>query len=384
MRTEHEAHAEGLERLRPTPARSPIPPTQSSALSPQPFARRRARWPLVGALLLVLLGTALVALATGAVRIPVATIARMVVARLPLPGTLGEGSADWPATWETIIFAIRLPRVVVAGLVGASLALAGATYQGLFRNPLADPYLIGVASGAALGATVSIVLALPPAFYRLGATQWCAFAGAAVAVASVYALARVGGATPLTTLLLAGVAVGALGSAVTSFLMYWHGDKLLVIYGWLLGGFGAASWRQAWSVAPYLALGALLLLPAGRTLNALQLGEEGAGALGLDVERLKLLLVGVATLVTAAAVSVSGLIGFVGLIVPHIVRLLWGADHRALLPLSLLSGAIFLIAVDGLARTVLAPAEIPVGVLTALCGAPFFLFLLRRSKRQVF
>ncbi|CAA9546653.1 MAG: Vitamin B12 ABC transporter, permease protein BtuC, partial [uncultured Thermomicrobiales bacterium] len=200
MRAEHEAHVEGLERLRPAPVRPPTPPTQSSALSPQSFVPRRARAPIVGALLLVLLGTALVALSAGAVRIPVATIARMVVARLPLPGAFDGGSADWPATWETIIFAIRLPRVVVAGLVGASLALAGATYQGLFRNPLADPYLIGVASGAALGATVSIVLALPPALYRLGATQWCAFAGATVAVVTVYALARVGGATPLTTL----------------------------------------------------------------------------------------------------------------------------------------------------------------------------------------
>ncbi len=184
--------------------------------------------------------------------------------------------------------------------------------------------------------------------------------------------------------MLAGVALGALASAMTSFLMYWHGDKLLAIYSWLLGGFQTGSWRQARLVAPYLALGALTIVPAGRLLNALQLGEEGAGALGIDVEKLKLILVVAATLVTAAAVSVSGLIGFVGLIVPHIVRLLWGSDYRLLLPLSTLSGAIFLIAADLLARTVLSPSEIPVGVLTALCGAPFFLFLLRRNKRQVF
>lgn len=349
-----------------------------------PGYRRRARWPLLGALLAGLALVALVALAWGTVRIPAGAIARMIALRLPLVGTRLGIVADWPAAHETIIFTIRLPRVVLAGLVGAALALAGATYQGLFRNPLADPYLIGVASGAALGATAAIVLRLPSGLYAVGATQWGAFLGAALAVATVYGLARVGGATPLTTLLLAGVAVSALASSATSFLMYWHGDKLLAIYGWLLGGFAVASWSQARLLLLYLALGAVVLLPAGRLLNTLQVGEEGARALGVDVEKLKLLLVVAATLVTAAAVSVSGLIGFVGLIVPHIVRLLWGPDYRSLLPLSALSGAIFVIAADGLARTILSPAELPVGVLTALCGAPFFLFLLRRNKRQVF
>ena len=381
MRAEREAPNTIVDRPAWRADASTQHPALSTPHSSLPGLRRRARWPLVGALALALLGTALVALAWGSVRIPAGTIVRMIAARLTGGGA---GARDWPASWETIIFAIRLPRVVLAGLVGASLALAGVTYQGLFRNPLADPYLIGVASGAALGATLAIVLGLPPALYAFGATQWCAFAGAAIAVAAVYALARVGGTTPLTTLLLAGVALGALASAMTSFLMYWHGDKLLAIYSWLLGGFQTGSWRQARLVAPYLALGALTIVPAGRLLNALQLGEEGAGALGIDVEKLKLILVVAATLVTAAAVSVSGLIGFVGLIVPHIVRLLWGSDYRLLLPLSTLSGAIFLIAADLLARTILSPSEIPVGVLTALCGAPFFLFLLRRSKRHVF
>jgi iron complex transport system permease protein len=302
---------------------------------------------------------------------------RMVALRLHLPGV---GEATWPVSWESIIFTIRLPRVILAGIVGGALALSGATYQGLFLNPLADPFLIGVASGAALGATIATVVRLPARFYALGATQWCAFAGALVAVALVYGLARADQTMPVTSLLLAGVAVSALGSALTSFLMYWYGDKLQVIYGWLMGGLTAGAWAQVWQVAPYLALGSLILLPSARLLNALQLGEEGALALGIDVERLKIVIVVVATLVTAAAVSVSGLIGFVGLIVPHIVRLLWGPDHRRLLPFSLLIGAIFLIVADGLARTVLAPNEIPVGVLTALCGAPFFLYLLRRNK----
>lgn len=329
-------------------------------------------------LALALVAVALAAAAWGSVRIPVGTIARMVALRLHLPGA---GAADWPASWEAIVFTIRLPRVALAGVVGAALALSGATYQGLFRNPLADPYLIGVAAGAALGATVSIVLRLPLRLYLLGATQWCAFAGALLAVAIVYGLARVGATTALATLLLAGVAVSALASAATSFLMYWHGDKLLAVYGWLMGGFTAGSWRQVGQVAPYLAVGALVLIPSARLLNALQLGEEGASALGIDVERLKLILIVVATLLTAAAVSVSGLVGFVGLIVPHLARLLWGPDYRRLLPCATLLGAIFLIVADGLARSLLAPGEVPVGVLTALCGAPFFLYLLRRAQR---
>jgi iron complex transport system permease protein len=342
---------------------------------------RRTRWPAAVALVLLLIATVLLAATWGSVRIPAPVIAHIVAVRLHLPG-VARGA--WPASYETIIFTIRLPRVILAGLVGAALAVSGATYQGLFRNPLADPYLIGVASGAALGATIATALPLPLALYRIGATQWCAFSGALLAVGMVYGLARVGGTTPLTTLLLAGVAVSALASAVTSLLMYWHGEQLLAIYGWILGGFTTSSWRQTALIAPYLALGSLLLLPAARLLNALQLGEEGARSLGIDVEKLKLLLVVTATLITAAAVSVSGLIAFVGLIVPHIVRLIWGPDHRTLLPLSLIVGAIFLIAADGLARSVLAPSEIPVGVLTALCGAPFFLYLLRRGKRQAF
>ncbi len=328
-----------------------------------------------------LIAVALIATAWGSVRIPLTTIVQMVGLRL---GLSGSGAATWPATWETIVFTIRLPRVALAGVVGASLALSGATYQGLFRNPLADPYLIGVASGAALGATTATVLPLPAMIYRYGAVQWFAFAGALLAVGAVYALARVGGATPLTTLLLAGVAVSALASAITSFLMYWHGDKLIVVYGWLLGGFNTSSWLQLIQVAPYLIMGALVMIPAARLLDALQLGEDAAAALGINVERLKLVLVLAATLVTAAAISVSGLIGFVGLIVPHIIRLIWGGNHRLLLPASLLGGAIFLIIADGLARSVLSTGEIPVGVLTALCGTPFFLYLLRRQKINLF
>ena len=369
----------GAEAAEIGPARAP-----EGAPTATPGFRRRGRWPLIGALVLALLATVLVAVAWGSVRIPVGTIVRIVAARTPLLGPWLGIVPDWPASHETIIFSIRLPRVALAGLVGAALALSGATYQGLFRNPLADPYLIGVASGAALGASLALVLRLPSWLYTFGATQWAAFAGAALAVAAVYGLARVGGSTPLTTLLLAGVAVGTLAQALNSLVMYWSGQQLLTIYGWLLGGLTLASWPRVGLLAIFVALGALALAPSTRALNAFQLGEEGAQALGVEVERVKLLLVIVATALTAAAVSVSGLIGFVGLIMPHIARLLWGPDYRSLLPFSALIGALFLILVDGLARTVIAPGELPVGVITALCGAPFFLYLLRRSKRAVF
>jgi iron complex transport system permease protein len=374
MRAERRPEAASAWWQRTASARSD---TQHSALSTQHLpGLRRGRGALLGLLALALVAAILAGTAWGSARIPVGVIARMIALRLHLPGA---GAATWPAAWETIVFTIRLPRVILAALVGASLGVSGATYQGLFRNPLAEPYLIGVASGAALGATVSLVVPLPLVLYRYGVTQWCAFAGALLAVGAVYGLARVGGATPLATLLLAGVAISALASALTSFLMYWHGDKLLAIYGWIMGGFTTSSWRQVLQTAPYLLVGAAILLPAGRLLDALQLGEEGAATLGIDVERLQIVLVVVATLITAAAVSVSGLIAFVGLIVPHIVRLIWGPNHRTLLPASLLAGAIFLILADGVARSVLSPAEVPVGVLTALCGAPFFLFLLRRG-----
>lgn len=211
-----------------------------------------------------------------------------------------------------------------------------------------------------------------------------AFLGALGTVAGVYLLGRVGGATPTTTLLLAGVACGAFASAASAYLMYVHGDELLAIYGWLLGGFNVATWRQVWLVLPGVLLGGIGILFAGRTLNVLQLGEEQAAGLGVEVERAKLVLIVAATLATAAAVSAGGLIGFVGLVVPHAVRLLLGPDHRRLPPVAALGGAAFLVAADTVARSLPGSAEVPVGVVTAAVGAPFFLVLLRRQKRVIF
>ena len=335
--------------------------------------------PVLGPFSLGLGAVALIAafaLFWGAADIPPATVGRIVLHRLGLPI-----EADWPTKWGAIVWQVRMPRVILAGLVGATLAYAGATYQGVFRNPLAEPYLIGVASGAGLGATIVIVSPLAYSFGPLSPVPAAAFAGALIAVTITYLLARVGPLVPITTLILAGVAISSLATAAISYLMLTNEDRTLSVLSWLLGGFGTASWERVSLLLPYAAIGALLLLPFGRTLNVLQLSEEQARQLGVNVEAVKLTLLAVASLATAAAVAVSGIIGFVGLVVPHAARLLWGPDHRRLLPLSALLGAAFLILADLLARSLAPPHEIPVGVITAFVGAPFFLYLLRRQRR---
>lgn len=356
------------------------------ALGARPASYRwvRPAGPLALGAVLVLIASIVISATQGAVPLPALTVWHIILDRIPLARDLFGVTPYWQEAHASIVLQIRLPRVLLAGLVGASLAVAGATYQGMFRNPLADPYLIGVASGAGLGAVVALALPLHPALYGAGAVQWFAFAAALLTMFIVLMLARVGNSTPLSTLLLAGVALGSLATALISLVMYLEEDKLRVVYAWLLGGFTMGSWQQLLTVLPYMATGvAVIMLYAGR-MNVLQLDEEQAAQLGVNVERMKLLLVAAATLTTAAAVSVSGLIGFVGLIVPHAVRLVWGPNYRLLLPLSTLVGAIFLVWGDTVARTIIAPSEVPVGVVTALCGAPFFLYLLRQRKRMVF
>ncbi len=331
---------------------------------------------------LIILLAVVAALATtvGSVSIPFWTTGSILLSKLPLV----EMTPKWASTLERIVIDIRLPRIILAGMVGAALAAAGATYQGLFRNPLADPYLIGVAQGAALGAVIGFML--PPAWHNLGfgIIPLLAFTGALMSITVVYMLARVGKTLPVTTLILAGVALGALLGSIVSYLIISSGEKIHGIMFWLMGSFSLSQWSEAMIVLPYILAGLVVLLLYARSLNLMQLDEEQAQQLGINVERLKLVLLGAATLITAAAVSFVGVIGFVGIIIPHAVRLLWGADYRFLLPLSILTGAIFMILADIIARTVLAPTEIPVGVITAICGAPFFLYLLRRRKRIIF
>ena len=333
-------------------------------------------WRRFGIGLTVVVLIAVVAGGLGSVYIPPLSLVKILADKVPFI----DVANTWPDSWSTIIWQIRFPRVVLAGLVGAALAISGATYQGLFRNPLADPYLIGVASGAGLGATIVLLTSVPLFFEGVSVLPLAAFAGGLLAVSVAYTIARQSGGLPLTTLILAGVAIASLATAVTSLLMIRADPDVRPLLGWLLGGFIAASWKDVLTVLPYLAVGILVMMAYGRILNLFQLNQDEAKQLGVNVERTKLLLIAVASLTTAAAVSVSGLIGFVGLIAPHAVRLVWGHDNRFLLPMSMIVGAGFLILADLVARTIVSPSELPVGVVTAFCGAPFFLYLLRRGR----
>jgi iron complex transport system permease protein len=323
-----------------------------------------------------------IALATsiGSVRVPLMTTFSILADRLPFV----DIAPTWPSTIATIVLEIRLPRVILAGLVGAALATAGATYQGLFRNPLADPYLIGVAQGASLGAVIGFLVPASWHIAGFGLIPLLAFAGALLATLTVYLLARVGKTLPVTTLILSGVALSALLGSIVSYLIITSGDEMHGIIFWLMGSFSLSQWSEVRVVLPYVAVGTGVIIVFARLLNVMQLDEEQAQQLGVNVEKLKLVLLGAATLITAASVAFVGTIGFVGIIIPHAVRIIWGADHRFLLPLSVLTGAIFMVLADLAARTLLAPTEIPIGVLTAICGAPFFLYLLRRRKKVIF
>jgi iron complex transport system permease protein len=297
----------------------------------------------------------------------------------------GVGQVTWSGASETIIWELRLPRIVAGMTVGAGLACAGAVFQALLRNPMADPYVIGTAAGASLGAVAALLLPaiLPLAigsWLGLGLVQLLAFAGGLGAVLVVYAIARGRGGTPVITLLLAGYAISSLLAAGVALMMFLSGDRLAAVVSWLLGSLAGASWPRLALAAPLIVVSFSLLVVRWRRLNALLLGEEQAAFLGVDVEREKRILTGLAALATSAGVAISGTIGFVGLVVPHLLRLAFGPDHRLLLPASMVYGAVLLTLADLGARLA---GGIPVGIITALIGAPFFLWLLRRSLVRV-
>ena len=341
--------------------------------------RRRRLYAVAGLFLLLWLAIGL-ASSLGSAQVSPVMVWQVLLSLLPGLNL----SSNIPDTVVTIVLDIRLPRILLAGLVGAALATAGATYQGLFRNPLADPYLLGIAQGAGLGATIAFLLPFSLAATALGLIPVLAFAGAILSAGIVYAVARVGKTVPMTTLILAGVALGAFLASITSYLLVSSGEQLHSIVLWLMGGLSLSHWGEVKILLPYILVGSLIIHLYSRPLNIMQLDEEQAQQLGVNVERVKLILLFAATLITAAAVCFVGIIGFVGIIVPHAIRLIWGADHHFLLPLSFLGGASFLILADMLARTVMGTAEVPVGIITAFCGAPFFIYLLRKRKRVIF
>jgi iron complex transport system permease protein len=285
-----------------------------------------------------------------------------------------------PDSSSVILFQLRLPRVLLAALVGAALASAGAVFQALFRNPMADPAIIGVSSGAALGAIGVILTGGGAALGGLGVTA-AAFLGALGTAFLVYRLARIGPAVQVPTLLLAGIAVAAVIAAAISLVMTFSGEEIRAIYFWLLGGLGARGWQSLGVATPFVVAGVVVATASARDLNLTALGEERAAQLGLDVERFKRLMLATGALLTAAAVSVAGLIGFVGLMTPHMLRVVIGSDHRRLIPASIVGGAAFMVLADLAARTAVSPEEIPVGAVTALLGGPFFLYLLRRERK---
>ena len=346
-------------------------PAAADTTAPLRPVRLPRRW--LALALAVLVGTVVLAMTVGPAGLSPRAIAIEVVSVLPgveLDGGLSELEAA--VLWE-----LRAPRVVLAALVGGMLAIAGAGYQGVFRNPLADPYLLGVAAGAGLGATLAIVAGGDRALVPVAA-----FAGGVVGVAATYALGRSAGGRTTDSLILAGVAVAAFLTAIQTYVNQRNSDSLREVYGWILGRLLTAGWRDVLTVLPYIAVAAAVLFVHRRLLDVLSVGQSEAGTLGVPAARVRLVVVLAATLGTAAAVAVSGLIGFVGIVVPHLVRLVAGTSYRVVLPLAAIVGAAFLVGADLVARTVVAPAELPVGVVTAFVGAPFFVLVLRTARSR--
>jgi iron complex transport system permease protein len=338
---------------------------------------RQHRYPLLFGVLVVLLGLAiLIAAGVGAVHIPLRTLAL---------GALGRTRLT--PDQSIILFTIRLPRILAAMVVGSALSVSGLLFQGLFRNPLADPYVIGSSGGAVLGASIGVFLLPPISLAGFSATALLAFVGAICSITLVYLLASVNGRTPIVALLLAGFAVSTMLSYSSYFLEVLDrdfGTGMRVLASWLHGTIAQPTWSQLGVVTVMLLLGLAGSLPLMRKLNTLALGEEYATHLGIHVQQTRIAVIIVGSMLTAAAVALGGLIGFLGLIIPHMARIFLGPDHVRLLPATALGGALFLLLADTVARTAIAPAELPVGVLTAFVGGPFFLYLIRRAKQEAF
>ncbi|WP_018886554.1 FecCD family ABC transporter permease [Paenibacillus massiliensis] len=340
--------------------------------------RSLAGYGALGGVLLLL--TLLVCLGIGSVHLPVSHIAGILGHQLPW---LKESITPyWEASAEQIIVQVRLPRVLLGMLAGAALSLAGAAFQGVLRNPLADPFTLGVSSGAAVGAAVLIYWGLQYAIFGLWTLPMIAFVTGVTTLWAVITLAREGRRIPTNSLILSGVVMQSFLGAVVSFLTAMSKETVNEILFWTMGSLSLKGWPYVFLLLPYVLVGSLFLWNRARVLNILALGERQAAHVGVKVDRTKLWVLIVATLLTAAAVSICGVIGFVGLVVPHMIRLITGPDYRLIIPLSALGGAIFMVWADTAARSLLAPVEIPLGVVTAFVGAPFFAFLLYRSKRR--
>ncbi|MFW6117479.1 MAG: FecCD family ABC transporter permease [Thermoproteota archaeon] len=345
--------------------------------------RRVSRWKLYLLMLFVGFGIVFIlSLNLGYAPIPFRDILIILAEKLPFIEDLVDSTGISHAS-NVIILQIRLPRVLCGALVGAALATAGVTYQGIFRNPMADPYVIGASTGASVGSALVLVLGVGVSLLGINTLQVMAFLGSLITVLLVYTISRVGSKVPVTTLLLTGIAVSLLQNAIVTYMKTIADEKILHgLTFWLIGSLGPTeNWDKAWSILPFVLIGIAISYLYSRDLNILALGEDQAQHLGVEIEKVKRILLVSGALVTAAAVSISGLIGFVGLMIPHLTRILIGPDHRVLLPTSAIVGASFLMISDAIARVVMGSGEAPVGVITAFAGAPFFIYLLRRKSK---
>ena len=345
------------------------------------YIKRSSRWKLILVTLIVaLVITIIVSLNVGYASISFSQILDILGKQIPfLSGSINSASIS--QTSEAIILQIRLPRVFAGALVGAGLAAAGVIYQGVFRNPMADSYLLGASAGASVGYTVAVLYVTSAlTVIGLGTAQLFAFMFALLTVFLVLAISRVGTKIPTTTLLLSGIVVNIFLLAMETLMELRSGQALTGIVAWLAGGFSDIVWIQVWTILPFVFIGIAVTYFFTRDLNMLSMGDDTAQHLGVNTEKVRIFLLAIASLITAAAVAISGVIGFVGLIIPHMTRLVIGPDHRILLPASAITGAMFLVICDAVARVATGAAELPVGVITALVGTPFFIYLLRRRK----
>lgn len=331
---------------------------------------------------LLLIIVILFASSVGSANLSMVDSLKIILLRIPFLNKLIDGS-EYREVYIKIIWQVRLPRIFLAGICGSSLAIVGACFQGLFRNPLADPHILGISSGAAVGATIAMLSGISMSFLGLGVVGIFAFIGALVTALVVYQIACVGNKIPVVHILLTGTAINSMLSSFISLVMSLDREQIEKVYLWTLGSFSASNWKKVLFLVIIALICSIIIGIHSKELNLITTGEETAESLGVDTARAKKILIAVGSLLVAACVSVSGIIGFVGLIIPHCIRLISGPKYQKLIPLSCFLGAIFMILCDTLARILIQPSELPVGVITSILGAPYFIFLLQRNKKKV-
>ncbi|MCY6353724.1 FecCD family ABC transporter permease [Clostridium sp. ZS2-4] len=347
------------------------------------FMKKRERYRIKFILTIVFLVILIIASsAMGIANITFSQTVNIILSRVPFVNKLISQS-NISSTHRLIILNIRLPRIMLSALVGAGLAIVGTAFQAIFKNPMADPYILGISSGASLGATIAIITGAEFIFKGIGTITIFAFIGAIATTFIVYNIASVGGKVPVNILLLAGVAISFLFSSLVYLMMIFNREQIEKIIFWTMGSVSEASFIHVLVIIPFIFIGGTIIYTFSRDLNLILTGDETALTLGIEVENVKKIILIVSSLIIAACVAVSGIIGFVGLIIPHILRIIVGSDHRNLLPFSAVCGAIFMILCDTLARSLVPPMEIPVGAITSLFGAPYFIYLLLKKKKQV-